>query len=120
MRWVMAEYYSSKLREIAKLLKENGDPVNSIHARIIEGSADRIDDLQKELGSRIIQIAGMQDKIDTTKKPLSEEDKEWIDQEAGKKYMEWSRQGVRGQIIYEQDGFDYWIMLATHERLKNR
>lgn len=116
----MAEYYSNQLRDIAEELHKKPEIPNQIYANILKGAADRIDELQSQLGGRIIQIARMQDKIDSIKKPLSEEDKEWIDQEAGKKYMEWSRQGVRGQIIHEQDGFDYWIMLATHERLKNR
>lgn len=64
----MAEYYSSRLRDMANELKVDGDPVNSIRARIMEGAANRIDDLQKNLAGRLCQIARMQDELDKLRK----------------------------------------------------
>ena len=64
----MAEYYSSRLRDIANKLKVDGDPVNYIRASIMEGAANRIDDLQKNLAGRLCQIARMQDELDKLRK----------------------------------------------------
>lgn len=64
----MAEYYSSALRDMAKNLNSD-DPqvVFSIYANIAQGAANRIDDLQHELGQRIIQIARLRDEIQRMK-----------------------------------------------------
>lgn len=40
-------------------------------------------------------------------------------EEASKRFREWSRQGVRGQVIMPQDGLDYWVWLVTKERCGN-
>jgi hypothetical protein len=58
----MAEYYSEQLRTIAKDLKgTKGDVVMTIYADILRGAADRIDELQKQLGERIEQVARLTD-----------------------------------------------------------
>lgn len=58
----MAEYYSDQLRTIAKSLKaQKGDVVMTIYGDILRSAADHIDDLQKQLGARIEQVARLTD-----------------------------------------------------------
>lgn len=65
----MAEYYSTKLREIAKELRSGNQAIIPyIYANIIEGAAGRIDDLQHDLAARIVQVARLQDELDKLRK----------------------------------------------------
>jgi hypothetical protein len=61
----MAEYYSNVLRDLAKMLDSDEDisGFRKIYARIAVGSADRIDELQMQLGGRIEHIARQADTI---------------------------------------------------------
>lgn len=63
MKMVMAEYYSTALRDLSKLLdsEEDINGVRKIFARITANSADRIDELQMQFGSRIEQNARLID-----------------------------------------------------------
>lgn len=48
--------------------------------------------------------------------PLSDEDRDWIDLRAYHLFWDW-RRVVKGQAVCAQDGLDYWVATATHERL---
>lgn len=69
----MSQYHSNMLRDLAKFLdSEDETPVINVRriwARIVSDSADRIDELQKQLGARIEQTARLQDEIYKLKNP---------------------------------------------------
>lgn len=52
-------------------------------------------------------------------RPISEEDREWIDRRAYDLYQGWQRRmgSVRTQVIRPEDSICHWIMDATLERM---
>jgi hypothetical protein len=53
--------------------------------------------------------------------PFTQEDQDWIYERANEMHYKWLHAGgVRGQIIWAQDGLEYWAAIAAQERLKAR
>lgn len=57
--------------------------------------------------------------VAVTIKPLTDDDREWIDARADALFRESERQrgGIRGQTIVPQDFRDYFVATATYERI---
>jgi hypothetical protein len=53
--------------------------------------------------------------------PFTQEDQDWVYERANEMHYKWLHAGgVRGQIIWAQDGLEYWAAIAAQERLKAR
>lgn len=66
----MSEYHSNVLRDLATWLKERPNDVVSINtmwARIVCDAADRIDDLQRQVGVGLEQTARLADEVQKLK-----------------------------------------------------
>ena len=62
MRWVMAEYYSDRLRTLAFSFKEPNPPQHLyIYSETLYSAANHIDELQRQLAARIEQVARLTD-----------------------------------------------------------
>jgi hypothetical protein len=55
---------------------------------------------------------------ETQWRPITEEDREWIEVRAAEMYRKWDRSmgSVRGQVIRPEDNIMYWTVDATLER----
>ena len=71
MRWVMAEYYSDMLRTMAFAFNEPNPPQHLyLYSNLLYKAADRIDDLQAQLSSRVEQVARLTDELDKHRKNM--------------------------------------------------
>lgn len=70
----MSQYHSNVLRDLATWLKDRPDDVvkaSRIWINILNSSADRIDELQRQVGYRLEQNARLSDEVNHLKKETS-------------------------------------------------
>lgn len=46
---------------------------------------------------------------------LTEEKEMAIEEEATRRFKEWNRPGIRGQIVRSEQFYDYWVMQVAYE-----